>query len=375
MARSSSSLVIVGAGPAGLAAALVFASQNRDVILLDPHPLPTELSPTWDLRVSALRHSSIRFLDELGVWPTIQALRATPIASMCVWEKSADLHLPAALFNAEDVGYIVENSVIKFALAQKLRTEPKIQFIQSAVKSLRELDQRLSLLLENGQRLETPFLIAADGAQSPLRHLLGIAVSEKPEGQQAIVAELRLEQAHQNIAWQHFLPTGPVAILPLADPHRASLVWSYENTDCERILALSDSAFSQALTEAFDHRLGEIHLASERLSFPLIQRLAQKFTTPYAALLGDAAHTVHPLAGLGMNLAFEGVKALSHLSLAEYERQQKLAARALQLSMTSYRALFSNPQSSLAWLRSRALDFVEKRPFLKRYLAKTTIRL
>ncbi|MEO5626880.1 MAG: FAD-dependent oxidoreductase, partial [Dokdonella sp.] len=331
--RGEFDAIVVGAGAVGGAIALALARDGFDVALIEAHePKPWRAEDDVDLRVVALAPDARNLLDNLGVWPSILAARAGPYRRMHVWDALA----PGALtFDAADrgeaaLGWIVENKLIQHALWQALLPLPAGEragvrggqastispnavrmFCPAEIGEIENGTDAVVATLADGTRLRAKLLIAAEGAQSPVRMKLGIAFEGRDYGQRAVVAHVATERPHENTAWQRFQPGGPLAFLPLADG-RCSVVWSLPDAEAARILALDDDAFRSELGCAFDFRLGAITATTARAAFPLRMRLAENFVSGRCVLAGDAAHLVHPLAGQGMNLGFRDVACLHY---------------------------------------------------------------
>ena len=296
----------------GAAAALALARAGFRTALLEARePSPWRVQNEVDLRVVGLAPSSIELLDKMDVWTSIRGSRASPYSHMHVWdaESGAAISFDAASEGRQQLGYIVENSLVQWTLWQALAAAGVQRLCPAEVRSFEAREDRIQLELGDGQSLSAGLLVAADGAASPLRELAGIATRGRDYAQHAIVAHLRTELPHQATAWQRFLSTGPLALLPLADG-RSSLVWSLPENEAQRVLALNDEAFLGELGIATDFRLGRITATSARAAFPLKLQLAQRYLAERFVLLGDAAHAVHPLAGQGVNLGLRDVAEL-----------------------------------------------------------------
>ena len=296
----------------GAAAALALARAGFRTALLEARePSPWRVQNEVDLRVVGLAPSSIELLDKMDVWTSIRGSRASPYSHMHVWdaESGAAISFDAASEGRQQLGYIVENSLVQWTLWQALAAAGVQRLCPAEVRSFEAREDRIQLELGDGQSLSAGLLVAADGAASPLRELAGIATRGRDYAQHAIVAHLRTELPHQATAWQRFLSTGPLALLPLADG-RSSLVWSLPENEAQRVLALDDEAFLGELGIATDFRLGRITATSARAAFPLKLQLAQRYLAERFVLLGDAAHAVHPRAGQGVNLGLRDVAEL-----------------------------------------------------------------
>lgn len=305
-------VAVVGGGMVGAATALALARAGFATALLEMRaPRPWCAQDEVDLRVVGLAPSSIELLDELGVWPSIREARAGPYAHMHVWDAAsgAVIDFAAASRGQQLLGYIVENNLLQWCLWQALEASGVQCLCPAEVGGFEARDDRILLELANGETLAAGILVAADGAGSPLRQLAGIATRGRDYRQRAVVAHLQTERAHERTAWQRFLPTGPLALLPLADG-RSSLVWSLPELEAQRVLALDDQGFLDEVGIASDFRLGRIVASTARAAFPLKLQLARRYQGERLVLLGDAAHTVHPLAGQGVNLGLRDVVEL-----------------------------------------------------------------
>lgn len=326
-------VAVVGGGMVGAAAALALSRAGFGTALLEAHaPAAWRADDDVDLRVVGLAPSSIALLDDLGVWPSIRDARACCYAHMHVWdaESGAAIHFDAADEGRDLLGYIVENKLVQWTLWQSLEAAGVHRLCPATVKDFQTCADRVVLELADGESLSVRLLAAADGANSPLRERAGIDTHGRDYAQRAIVAHVATERPHERTAWQRFLPTGPLALLPLADG-RSSVVWSLPEAEARRVQALDDEAFCNELGMASDFRLGRITATTPRAGFPLKLQLASAYYAERFVLLGDAAHTVHPLAGQGVNLGLRDVVELRDtLSAARGEGRDFAAAHVLR---------------------------------------------
>lgn len=327
--RNALDVAVVGAGMVGGAMALALAQAGFRVALVEAKaPEAWRESDDIDLRVVALAQSSRDLLERLGVWSDIAGARASPYRRMHVWdgENGAVLDFDAADRGEAQLGHIVENRLIQHTLWQALQRDSRVDVRCPASVVASELDgDARTLELDDGTRIAARLVLAADGAASPLRALLGIATRDRDYAQRGVVAHVRTQRAHADTAWQRFLPGGPLALLPL-DDGRCSIVWSLPEGEAQRVLAMDDDAFKAELGCAFDFRLGPITETTRRAAFPLKLQLAQTYLAPRFALLGDAAHTVHPLAGQGVNLGYRDVAELLEVLTAARDAQRDFAS-------------------------------------------------
>lgn len=311
-------VAVVGGGMVGAAAALALARAGFSIALLEARaPTAWSADDEVDLRVVGLAPSSLTLLDDLGVWPSIRVARAGPYAHMHVWdaESGAAIDFDASSEGRELLGYIVENNLVQWTLWQALEAAGVRRLCPAEVKGFEARKDRIQLELADGETLTAGLLVAADGAASPLRQLAGIGTRGRDYAQRAVVAHVATERVHENTAWQRFLSSGPLALLPLADG-RSSIVWSLPEAEAQRVLALDDAAFLDELGMASDFHLGRIVASTPRAAFPLKLQLAERYQADRFVLLGDAAHAVHPLAGQGVNLGLRDVAELRDTLLA-----------------------------------------------------------
>ncbi|ALZ86482.1 2-octaprenyl-3-methyl-6-methoxy-1,4-benzoquinol hydroxylase [Pseudomonas oryzihabitans] len=376
-------LVIVGAGMVGSALALALADSGLSVVLLDRGPLTpgaTEGDLPFEPRVSALSLASQRILQRLGAWDGILARRVSPYQAMHVWDGSGTgaVHFDAASVHAEVLGHIVENRVVQDALLERLAEANVLLLPEARLELLRRSGDQWLVQLAGDRQIRAPLVVAADGATSAVRRLAGLETREWDYLHHAIVTSVRCAESHQRTAWQRFTDDGPLAFLPLdrgGDTNWCSIVWSCTPKQGERLMALDDAAFCQALGEAFEHRLGKVECSDTRLCIPLRQRHAKRYVEPGLALIGDAAHVIHPLAGQGVNLGFLDAAVLAEElrhaqargeSIAEqrvlerYERRRIPHNLAMMAAMEGFQRLFQDDRLPLRWLRNAALKQVDR---------------
>lgn len=326
-------LVIIGGGMVGAAFACAAADAGFTLAVVDGQP-PARDWPAGevDLRVSALSRASQTLLSGLGVWGRMAALGVSPYREMVVWDAvgGAEIRFDSAELGEPDLGHIVENRVTRLALWERLERTGGVHLLCPAgVDGLAFAadDPRgrppapARVTLTDGRVLQARLVVGADGRDSSVRAALGIDTVGLDYEQRAIVANVAVADWHRETAWQRFLPTGPLAFLPLRDG-RCAIVWSADEARATELLALDEEAFRAALAEAFQQRLGPIGAIGPRAAFPLRRQHAVRYVRPRAALIGDAAHAIHPLAGQGVNLGF-----LDALALAEVLRQARTAGR------------------------------------------------
>jgi 2-octaprenyl-3-methyl-6-methoxy-1,4-benzoquinol hydroxylase/2-octaprenylphenol hydroxylase len=376
--RGELDAIVVGGGAIGTALALGLARDGLEVALVEARaPKPWGAGDDVDLRVVALAADARALLEDLGAWPAIAAARIGPYRRMRVWDALApgELAFDAAENGQAALGWIVENALIQHALWAAIGAGPNVRLhCPAEVERVDNDDDGVSATLADGTRLRARVLVAADGAESPVRTALGIGCENRGYAQRAVVANVATARPHEDTAWQRFLPGGPLAFLPLADG-RSSIVWSLPDAEAARVLALEDAAFRTELGAAFDFRLGEIVSSTPRAAFPLRLRLAKRYVAGRSVLAGDAAHVVHPLAGQGMNLGFRDVASLRRILrdasarggdvgaahvLRRYERERRsenaLAARGLD----AIERLFGASDPLTPVLRGAGLALVDR---------------
>ena len=394
-------IAVLGGGIAGLATALGLARQGFAPLLLDARGLPDwpatqgEELTDYDTRVSALTPRSTAFLESLGVWSPIVEQRVCPYDHMHVWdaEGTGAIEFAAADMRVPTLGSIVENRLVTAALAAGIRAAPAVSLRAPArLVDMERRGEQLRLHLDDGGHCDCALLIAADGALSPTREMLGFSTREWDYGHRALVTTVAFERPHEDTAWQRFLPSGPLALLPLpsADKRLCSIVWSIEEERADDLLALSDEAFAAALGEAAEQRLGAVSACAPRFAVPLRQRHAVDYVQDGVALVADAAHTIHPLAGQGINLGLADVAVLleelvraRRLGLApgrldvlrRYQRRRKGDNLLMMAAMEGFKRLFAQRDPALRWLRNTGMRGVGDLPALKRRVMRHAMGL
>ncbi|PLW83550.1 2-octaprenyl-3-methyl-6-methoxy-1,4-benzoquinol hydroxylase [Kineobactrum sediminis] len=391
-------IAIVGGGIAGSALALALSGQGLALTVVEAGSPPPATLPDavglehFDPRVVALNPQSRALLQQWGAWQGIEDYRSCAYRHMTVWdaEGTGAIDFDSADIGAGALGYIVENRALLRSLAGRLDSCNDVQLRPSERlrNCMPQANNNFLLELASGARLQAPLVVAADGALSRVRDLFGFATREWDYGHHAIVATVQVESSHNATAWQRFLPSGPLAFLPLPggeQGHFCSIVWSLQSSRVEEVMALSDSEFCAALGAAFEHRLGGISGCSRRHAFPLRQRHATHYVQPGVALVADAAHTIHPLAGQGINLGLQDVSVLAEEVLRarqrglqpgslpvlhRYQRRRKGENLAMMAAMEGFKRLFEQPALPLRWLRNAGMRGVNQARPLKRQLMR-----
>ncbi|WP_199152847.1 FAD-dependent oxidoreductase [Chromobacterium sp. ASV23] len=386
-------IVIVGGGMVGSALAAALSGSGLSVTVLEreaPAPFAPEQAP--DLRVSAISPASAAFLQRIGAWDQVLAMRAAPYRRMQVWEQdeSCGTLFDAAEAGVPELGHIVENRVVQLAATAALRDKGDIDYrCPAVVRDIVYRPQASQLTLADGSQLQARLLVAADGARSQVREAAGIGITSWDYPMHALVLACHIDGEQQDITWQRFTPSGPLAFLPLCGD-AASLVWYHRPEEVKRLLALPDDELIAAVSQAFPRKLPGIKRIAARGSFGLTRRHAQCYVREGVALAGDAAHTIHPLAGQGVNLGFQDAALLaktildahakgedwaSEKTLARYQRARKPANLAMQTGMDAFCYGFGNDIPPLKALRGLGLRLADKAGPLKRGVIRYALGL
>ncbi len=360
-------VVIVGGGMVGLGLAAALKGSALKVAVIEGQLPEPALDEAPDNRVSALSLASQRILQQVGAWRGIEARRLQPYGQMEVWEQDSfgRIAFDAASLRQPELGHIVENRVIQLALLEAILDGDNIQLLSPArASSLQSGEAGSLLLLEDGRALSAKLVVAADGAHSWVRRQADIPLTSWDYGHHALVATVRCAEPHEAVARQIFTPEGPLAFLPLWQPDLCSIVWSVPAKRAEALCQCDEEQFNRQLTTAFDGRLGLCKVEGVRSAIPLTARYARDFARERLVLVGDAAHTIHPLAGQGVNLGLLDAAALAEqilrnqaagkdigrlANLRGYERWRKSEAASMLAAMEGLKRLFagSNPLKKL----------------------------
>ncbi|MBA3581599.1 MAG: UbiH/UbiF/VisC/COQ6 family ubiquinone biosynthesis hydroxylase [Gammaproteobacteria bacterium] len=393
--REMIDVLIVGAGITGSLLALQLRDAGLNVHIIEAAAAPVHtLKPQneYSLRVSAISPASVTALQSVNAWRHLPQQRIMAYQRMTVWEShgAAEINFSATEIWQDQLGFIIENDELQLALLQEIN-QSMAHTIHFELQPLNYTitDDAINVLLSNGETCRARLVIGADGARSPWRAAISSNLAMKSYFQKAIVAQVRTEHAHQNTAWQRFLSGGPLAFLPLADGS-SSIVWSLPQAQAAHYLAESETEFCDALSRALDFRLGKVLSCGTRAAFALQHLHADHYVAPHVALIGDAAHVVHPLAGQGVNLgiadavcladvlrvaAQQNKKQLGDLSvLKRYEQQRRVMNATMSLALDGLHHLYINQHPLAIWLRNTGVNAIEHLPMLKRLLMQQAMR-
>jgi len=391
MSAGRADVVIIGGGMVGLSLACALKDAGMRIVVIERHETEPVMSLGRDCRVSAIVAGTIRMLGGIGVWPHVEST-AEPIMSMRIWDNQdfGNIRFEAGEADLDMLGAIVENSVLHSALLDTLQDAGQVEWCcPAALESVRWLASHVEMTLDDGRRLTAPLIVGADGGRSWLRGQAGITTCGHSYGQRGIVATVRPQYSHRQAAFQRFLPTGPLAFLPLPD-HLCSIVWSARENEAERLMALNEEDFLRELQLAFGPVLGSLEQAGERAAFPLRSQLAGHIVRPRLALIGDAAHVIHPLAGLGVNLGIRDAMALAQEIvdarrfgedyggmevLTRFRRTRMPDILAVMSGMEAFHQLFTHNTPGLGWLRGAGMIAVGNSGPVKRMLMRRAMGL
>ena len=379
-------IVIVGGGMVGATLACALRRSGLQCALVEFAGNDANVTESlFDLRVSAITRASQRIFESLAVWPAMVAQRVSPFREMHVWENTghAELHLDSAELGEPLLGHIIENRVITSALLAGLQNVDNITVLHGQrCQRLQRHGENWQVLLSDGSCLEAQLIVGADGSRSWLREQLQIRVRGWDYDHTALVTYVKTALPHQATAWQRFLPTGPLAFLPLTDGY-SSIVWSTRDALARALRDMDSSQFAQELQQASESRLGVIESIGPRAIYPLRFLHTEHYIAEGVALVGDAAHTMHPLAGQGVNLGLTDAAALAEVLLdakqlrqsiraqpvlRRYERWRRADNLPMLVAVDNFQRMFDTEQPLLAWLRRSGMGMLNKLPPVKSFI-------
>ncbi|MDO6568626.1 FAD-dependent monooxygenase [Alteromonas sp. 1_MG-2023] len=374
-------IAIVGGGIVGLTLAAALKDAPCRIAIINKGSIDQPLADKPGARVSAINQANINALKKADVWQHIDESRANPYNAMHVWDKDSfgDIHFAGndtgGELESDTLGVIIENQALINGLAHSVLKQDNVVVIDTTIERVLSSPQQNMLMLENGDALSCRLLVGADGANSFVRKQANFPITFRDYEHTAIVANIRTQQPHENVARQAFTPTGPLALLPMRDPNVCSIVWSQTPDAAKTLQGYSDREFCNALVAASNNALGPVTLETARTAFPLTMRYAREWAKEGIVLVGDAAHTIHPLAGQGANLGMQDALALATLLgtlLAEqkdigqlrylrpYERARKTEAMKMIAAMDGFKFLFDGNDPLKKLIRGIGLAATDK---------------
>lgn len=382
-------VTIIGGGMVGLLLATLLANVKIKVAIVEvKKPLLCWNQSSLDPRVSAINAVSGRLLKKLGCWQHIRKSAYSPLIKLNVWDSTGggEIIFDSADVDASALGAIVENREIVRVLWQKLKENPLVEFIcPEHPCNVSYLEEFIDLEFSSRKRVQTSLLVGADGSHSWLRNQMNIDIQESSYEQSAVVSVVKTENSHEQTGWEIFLPDAVLALLPLADPHNCAIVWSVSPEKATQLMITDDKSFNTEISNTSNLRLGKIHRLTQPKVVPLIMRYAKKYLDSRMVLIGDAAHTIHPLAGQGVNLGFMDAACLaqciidahykkrdvgSFRVLRRYERWRKGDNLMMLAAMRFFKECFGTQLSLIVQMRTMGLTITNRLGFIKNYFIK-----
>lgn len=386
-------VLVVGGGIIGGSFACLLGQAGLNVILLDAGVRQVNSLKQVDPRVFAITIASEQILRKAGAWRHLKENDIACFRKMHVWDENGlgEIHFDSASICQATMGYIISHQTIIDALQEKLLDMENVRCLWSVSPAfIKEESNAMTLGTEDGLQFKTKLVVAADGSNSKVRSLANIHYQKHDYKQSALACVVTTEYSHGEVARQRFLKRGPLAFLPMIDPHQSAIVWSSSPDHIQRLYEIDKSAFHFELAEAFANELGEIHESTERTIFPLSRAQADSYVQSRVALIGDSAHTVHPLAGLGANLGLLDAAALAEIIidtnqrgrdpgrlqvLRRYERWRKGENQSMMYLLDGFKHLFENQRQAVQWLRNFGLDMVDSSTVVKHAILKHAMGL
>ena len=370
-------LIIVGGGMVGASLACALGDTPLRIAVVENYPAQTEWpADSYDIRVSAITRATEKVFRMVGAWEGMVARRVTPYSAMDVWDGTGtgSIGFDCAELGEPDLGHIIENRVILAALLERMGEFENIELLCPAqVSELVRDENAAALTLADGRSLTASLIVGADGANSWVREQAGITTTGWPYEQTAVVATIKTEKHHNGVAYQRFMPEGPLAFLPMPEG-LSSIVWSTSPERSTELIEMEEAAFLAELQIAFGDKLGAMQQTGPRGAFPLLLRHANRYCDERLVLVGNAAHAIHPLAGQGLNLGVSDIAALAEVVLEthrnkcdigdlavlrRYERWRKADNVAVMAAMDGFKRLFSNDIAPLKLIRNVGLSLAD----------------
>ena len=380
-------VVIVGGGIVGLTCALELIQKNIKVAIIESKIISNDVGESYlSTRFSAINARSVQILESLGIWSKIlNTARTTVFTDIKISDQNSEakIHFSAREFSLSNLGFIVDNQTIIIALKQKLDQSEIVFFNPDSILDIQKDNEELLIQLASGKKISSKLLIGADGTHSFVRNFFQFDYYKYSYGQQAIIANIKTNLPHKNTAYQKFLTSGVIAFLPLYHSQCYSVVWSEATSKAKKIMAMNKDKFQEELKKNFGTCLGELTVLSKRIAFPLIEQHVHKYYQSGIVLIGDAAHTLHLLAGQGLNLSLADVQILTRIiiatkktgrdyrdisTLSKFEKERRIENTIMIKLMGNLKSLFCNDLFLSKNLRSIGCNIICKSKLLKRFL-------
>ncbi|MGS2719679.1 FAD-dependent monooxygenase [Paraglaciecola aestuariivivens] len=385
-------ILIVGGGIVGLTQALALQNSGLSIAIVESNPSQGLPNDEPQLRISALTLATENIMRNLGVWQNLDASRLSVYKNMQVRDQDsfAKIEFSAEQVAQDSLGFIVENQNLRHALWQQVEKSSQIEIISAKILQLSVGQQECFITLDNQLHISARLVIGADGANSIVKKQAKLPQTFWDYDQKAIVATVKTTEPHHNVARQIFTPTGPLAFIPLWDEHLCSIVWSQDTEHADELMALPNSAFNQALSSAFDCTLGVCEVVSDKQAYPLKMQYLRQWVQDRVVIIGDAAHTIHPLAGQGANLGIADAAALAqHIkqlveqgkdiglgkNLRAFERWRKTECTKMLAAMETFKRLFAGNQPVKKLIRGAGLSWVNQSNSVKQRLMQHAMGL